>query len=334
MNLQQFEYIVAVDDLKSFSKAAERCYISQSTLSTMIGKFEDEISIKVFNRNTKPVSLTIEGEEVLKRIRKINQKLDSFKQFTKELKKDFSGELNLAVSPTIGPYLLPQFINKFERKREEVTTSVSELNLDRILKLVKNRTIDAAIVPLPVFDSELVEMPLYNEFLLLYDSENITNKKNLKSKNARINHSMIDYERLYLLEDEILYQNELASVYNQYKQKDTIARKMYYESGSIDTLVRLVKKKKGVTLIPYLAFLDLPKKEQKKVTRFEEPFPLRTIGLITHKNFAKKRLVKDLKKTIQKAVFPLFKDRNTLVEDGYNKELFEKNKYFEADETF
>lgn len=328
MNLQQLEYIVAVDDLKSFSKAAERCFISQSTLSTMIGKYEDEISIKIFNRNTKPISLTTEGEELLKKIRKVTQKVDDLKQLTKDLKKDFSGDLKISVTPTIGPYLLPLFVHKFEKKRPEVTLSVSELNFDRAIKLVKNRTIDIAIVPLPVFDNELVEMPLYNEFLLLYDSEDTTDKKN----KDRVNHNMIDYERLYLLEDEILYQNQLESVYNLYKDDEDNLRRMYYKSGSIDTLVRLVKKKKGVTLIPYLASLDLPKKEQRKISRFEEPYPLRTIGLITHKNFAKKKLVKVFKKSVQKAVFPLFKDRNTLVEDGYNKELFEQNKYFELDD--
>lgn len=325
MNLQQFEYIVAVDDLKNFGKAAERCHISQSTLSTMIGKFEDEISIKIFNRNTKPISLTSEGEELLKKIRKVTQKVDDLKQLTKDLKKDFSGDLKIGVSPTIGPYLLPLFVHKFEKKRPEVTLSVSELNFDRAIKLVKDRTIDVGIVPLPVFDTDLVEIPLYNEFLLLYDSEDLISKKNKK----RISHDMIDYERLYLLEDEILYQNQLEEIYNLYKDDEDNSRKMYYKSGSIDTLVRLVKKKKGVTLIPYLASLDLSKKEQKKISRFEEPFPLRTIGLIMHKNFAKKKLVKVFKKSVQKSVFPLFKDRNTLLEDGYNKDLFNANKNLE-----
>ena len=113
MNIQQFQYVLAVVDSKNFESAAEKCFITQSTLSTMIGRFENEIGIKIFNRKTKPVSLTIEGVEIIKRLRIIDKEIGQFNNLIQELKGEMVGELKIGIIPTVAPYLLPLFLSEF-----------------------------------------------------------------------------------------------------------------------------------------------------------------------------------------------------------------------------
>ena len=116
MNIQQFEYILAVVDSNNFEEAAEKCSISQSTLSTMIGRFEAEIGIKIFNRKSKPVTLTKEGNAIVQRLRIIDSEIGHLKNTFQELKGEMKGELRIGVIPTIAPYLLPLFLQKFAQK--------------------------------------------------------------------------------------------------------------------------------------------------------------------------------------------------------------------------
>lgn len=98
MNIQQFQYVLAVVDLRNFEAAADRCFISQSTLSTMIGRFEEEIGIKIFNRKTKPVSITPEGEQIISRLRIVLNEIDSLNNVVQELKGEMVGKLKLVLS--------------------------------------------------------------------------------------------------------------------------------------------------------------------------------------------------------------------------------------------
>ena len=107
MNIHQFQYILALAEHRHFEKAAEKCFISQSTLSTMISKFEDEVGIMVFDRKKKPVDITSEGMLVIEQLKKINKEIESLHEVTNELKGEVKGKLTIAVIPTIAPFLLP-----------------------------------------------------------------------------------------------------------------------------------------------------------------------------------------------------------------------------------
>ena len=111
MNIQQFQYVLAVVEFKHFETAAETCCITQSTLSTMINRFEDEIGIKVFNRKTKPVSITKEGSQIIERLRIIQKEIDALNNVVQELKGEMIGELRIGIIPTIAPDLLPLFLS-------------------------------------------------------------------------------------------------------------------------------------------------------------------------------------------------------------------------------
>src|SRR3954469_11134629 len=116
MNLQQLEYIVAVDTHRHFAKAAEKTFVTQPTLSMMIQKLEGELGIRIFDRSKQPVVPTKEGQEVIGRAKQILADVNGVKEFTRQLKHGISGNMRLAVIPTLAPYILPLFLKSFAEK--------------------------------------------------------------------------------------------------------------------------------------------------------------------------------------------------------------------------
>ena len=132
MTIQQFKYVLAVVDLKNFEAASERCFVTQSTLSTMISRFEDEIDVKIFNRKTKPVSITLEGEQIINRLRIVIHEVESLKNVIQELKGEMVGELRIGVIPTVAPYLLPLFLTKFASRFPKINIIIKEMTTTQI----------------------------------------------------------------------------------------------------------------------------------------------------------------------------------------------------------
>ena len=169
MNIQQLKYTLAVAELKHFGLASAQCFVTQSTLSTMIGKLESEIGVKIFDRTTKPVSVTQEGTVLLDQMGIILKEVDNFSESVKGLKGEMSGEVKIGIIPTIAPYLLPHFLSDFAGRYSQLQFSVTELTTDSIVEKIKTREIDIGIVALPLKDTDLVEHPLYNEEFVLFD---------------------------------------------------------------------------------------------------------------------------------------------------------------------
>ena len=167
MNIQQFQYILAVVDLKNFESAADKCFVTQSTLSTMIGRFEDEIGVKIFNRKTKPVSITTEGELIIERLRIVLNEIDALNNVVQELKGEMVGNLKIGIIPTIAPYLLPLFLPEFASRFPAIKISVREMTTAQIQQALRIRTIDLGILALPLHDDSLEEISLFSEPFLL-----------------------------------------------------------------------------------------------------------------------------------------------------------------------
>ncbi|NNF20707.1 MAG: LysR family transcriptional regulator, partial [Saprospiraceae bacterium] len=170
MNIKQLRYILSVDESRHFERAAEKCFISQSTLSTMIGKFEDEIDIKVFDRKSKPVRVTEEGKVIIDKIRKIIKEVEGLDNLVQELKGEMRGKITIGVIPTIAPYLLPRFVPSFANRFPGIHISIKEMTTENILRELLNRQLDIGIAAIPLENKNLVEIPLYNEPFVLYNS--------------------------------------------------------------------------------------------------------------------------------------------------------------------
>ncbi|TCI85112.1 LysR substrate-binding domain-containing protein [Tenacibaculum sp. M341] len=294
MNIQQFQYVLAVVDLKNFEAAAEKCFVTQSTLSTMIRRFEDEIGIKIFNRKTKPVSITSEGKQIIDRLRIILNEIDSLKNLTQELKGEMLGELSIGIIPTIAPYLLPLFLTDFASLFPKVKIIVKEMTTSNIKKSIKNRTLDIGILALPLEDNSLNEINLYSEPFLLYDCSG-------EIANSKVSVNNLDYSKLCLLQEGHCLRTQVQRICDLSSQVLKSNINFEFESGSMDSLLRVTETRKGMTILPLLAAIDLPEKHQKRLVEFKFPVPARNVGLVTNKFFVKKKLLRELKKVILKA---------------------------------
>lgn len=296
MNIQQFQYVLAVVDSKNFEEAAESCFVTQSTLSTMIGRFENEIGIKVFNRKTKPVSLTSEGEEIIAHLRVVNNEIDQLKNLVQELKGEMVGELKIGVIPTIAPYLVPLFLLEFAQKFPQVKVIIKEMPTAQITASLKNRSLDIGLLALPINDSELLEEEIYVEPFLVYDQRSADNTPNCVSV------SDLDYSKLWLLQESHCLRTQVHQICEQSNHTPKTGANFEFESGSMDSLLRFTKVNKGMTILPFLASLDLSDEDKKHLTPFEAPIPSRSVGILTNKFFVKKRLAKELQLIIKNAV--------------------------------
>lgn len=290
MNIQQFQYILAVAEHKHFEIAAEKCCITQSTLSTMISKFEDEIGFKIFDRKKKPVQLTNEGKIILEQLTIIVNNIDQLKELTSEVKGEVTGSLTLSVIPTIAPFLLPLFLQNFATKFPNLKIKVREETTSEIVRKLKSRELDIGILSVPLNDKEIIEIKLYDEPFLFFDAENEMNEhitfKNIKMKNICL------MEEGHCMRTQVLQlcdydENQLGSKLN-----------FEYKAGSIDSLLRFVKANKATTLLPHLATIDFSDNEKMHLGNFISPVPYRTVGLVVHQHFVKKKLLDVLKKDI------------------------------------
>lgn len=296
MNIQQFQYVLAVADSKNFEEAAERCFVTQSTLSTMIGRLENEIDIKIFNRKTKPVSITPEGVNIIAHLRVINNEIDQLRNVIQELKGEMSGELRIGVIPTIAPYLLPLFLSRLAQRFPEVKIIVKEIPTAQIITSLKNRSLDIGILALPILDSELEEQELYVEPFLVYDCR-------ASNSPSRISINNLDYSKLWLLQEGHCLRTQVYQICDKSNQSSKCELNFEFESGSMGSLLRFTKSNRGMTIIPFLASLEIHDKDN--IVEFKNPIPSRSVGILTHKFFVKKQLANKLTSIIQDSVLEL-----------------------------
>lgn len=308
MTLQQLEYVLAVDNYRHFALAAEKTFVTQPTLSMMIKKLEDELDIRIFDRSKQPVTPTREGAEIIRRARKVLAEANHLQEFARELKGKITGELHLGIIPTLAPYLLPLFIKSFTRKHPSLKIVIREMITNEIIDKLKAGELDMGLLATPLKEPQIKEHPLFNEELFAYASRNekLPRKKYLLPRE-------IDVHHLWLLEEGHCLRNQ---VYNlcELKKMQTVTENLHYEAGSIETLINLIDRHEGITIIPYLATLHLKTSQKKNVREFANPKPVREISLVVSENFPRKKLLEELKGEIERNIEfkPAIKQHNIL----------------------
>jgi LysR family transcriptional regulator, hydrogen peroxide-inducible genes activator len=294
MTLQQLEYILAVDRHRHFATAAQSCFITQPTLSMMIHKLEDELGLKIFDRSRQPVEPTREGVEIIRRAKAVLAQAQHLKEYVGELKGEMSGTIHIGIIPTLAPYLLPLFLKSFHEKYPLLRIFVREMVTDEILLHLRSGELDMGLCATPVHDKNLWEQPLFYEEFFAYASreEHLPRKKYLLPKQINVNH-------LWLLEEGHCLRNQ---VFNLCELKKRGHGTLNYEAGSIETLINLVDRNQGITIIPELAALNLKSGQKKNIREFANPKPVREISLLTNRNFPRKKIIVQLKEEILRAV--------------------------------
>lgn len=293
MNIQQLQYILAVDDLRHFARAADRCNVTQPTLSMMIRKLEDELNAKIFDRDKSPIEPTDHGLEIIRRARQILADVDQLYEYVRSIRDEVSGEVHLAIIPTLAPYLLPLFLPTFADKYPSLKIVIRELVTPDILQTLKSGEIDIGLLATPLHDPRLVEHPIFHEEFYAYTSTDnkASNKKYLLPRD-------IDLRKLWLLEEGHCFRNQVFNLC-ELKARNAESDRLHYQAGSLETLKNLVDHNRGITILPYLATRDLTKSQMKKIRQFAPPRPVREISLVTNVNYARKSILNALKEEIE-----------------------------------
>lgn len=286
MTITQLQYILAVEKHLNFVEAAEACSISQPALSMQIKKLEEHLNVKVFDRSQSPVLITPVGQLILDQA-KIT--LKDFNQIYNLVINEFDGlqgEIRLGVIPTVSPYLLPLFLKNFHVQYPLLQLQIEELTTEKILEGIENGTLDMGILATPLGSMKLREFPLFYEELMAYVSpENELFEKKYILSNE------IDLSSLWLLEEGHCLRSQIEN-FCELKQKKNIVSQLNFKTGSLETIIKLVDKYKGITLLPELAILDLNDDQKHKIRRFEGEKPLREISLVVDKNYPRNAVVK------------------------------------------
>lgn len=292
MNLQQLEYIVALDTYRHFSTAAEKCFVTQPTLSMMIQKLEEELDVKIFDRSKQPVVPTAVGKAIIEQARQILNETLRMQEIVSMHKETLEGELRLAIIPTLAPYLMPLFLKKFAERYPSVKLYISEMTTENIISKLKQSALDVGIMATPTLDKDLFENPLFFEEFVVYAAKNesILSKRYLLAND-------IDVHRLVLLEEGHCMRSQIINLC-ELKQATGMINNVFYEAGSIETLKNMIEIHSGITILPELALSNMSKKQLKLVRFFKSPAPVREISLVTHRAFVKQRLIGVLKAAI------------------------------------
>jgi len=292
MNLQQLEYIVAVDRLRHFAKAAQSSFVTQPTLSMMIQKLEEELGVRIFERTQKPVVPTREGEEVIRRARQILAEVGNLREYTASLSGEISGELRLGIIPTLAPYLLPLFLKHFSETYPKLKIFIKEAITDDIIRLLRRGEMDMGLLATPLSDPAIAEYPVFQEEFFAYvaQDEGFPQKKYVLPAH-------IAPSKLWLLEEGHCLRNQIFNLC-ELKHNSDLEMAVWYEAGSIETLINLVDHHGGITIIPKLATMHLKPHQKKNLREFNFPKPVREISLVTAQNFPRQLLLEKLRAEI------------------------------------
>lgn len=295
MTLQQIKYVLALDTYRHFVKAAESCFVTQSTLTIQIQKLEDEIGTILFDRTKQPLKPTPMGEIFIGKARQIDMEIQDLKNlFSKEYQLT-AGRFKIGIIPTLSPYLLPLFLGKFLQQHPETNLEIEELESETIIEYLKQGKLDFAILSTPIHENYLVETPLFSEPFLLYSNKD----EEILNKGKRISVKDLNNDKLWLLKEGHCFRNQIVRFCGQ-KDKQRLFKNLELEGGSIETLKRIIKATTGYTLIPKLSYDETT--DLGHIKHFVSPEPAREIGLVMHKNFLKKKLIEDLSRVIKESI--------------------------------
>ena len=295
MTLQQLEYILAVARHGHFGRAADACNVTQPTLSAMIGKLEEEIGAKLFDRNRQPISPTLVGERVVNQAREVLSQAENIKDIVLEEEQSLGGIFRIGILPTSAPYLLPRVFPQLMKKYPAMDIRVREMKTHEIKEALIQGDIDAGILATIEGLEDYVQTPLFYEKYIGYVSREDALFKKEVIRTADVAAS----KELWLLDEGHCFRDQMVR-FCQMKSSQT--SQLAYNLGSMETFMRMVESGMGITFIPELAEIQLSEPQRELVRPFAIPIPTRQLIMITNRNFIRQTLLEVIVKEIQASV--------------------------------
>jgi LysR family hydrogen peroxide-inducible transcriptional activator len=296
ITLTQLEYIVAVDTYRHFGKAAEQCFITQPTLSMQIKKLEEDLGVIIFDRSKQPLIPTDVGQRIVDQARVVLMQTEELKNVIKDHKNQVSGVLRIGIIPTLAPYLLPLFIGRYKKAYPDIIIRVEERTTQHIIELLHKDLLDVGILVTPLKEDKIIEKPVFYEEMLVYahPAHPIHALKEITPRD-------IATPDIWLLSDGHCFRNQVVNLCS-YMSGAGGSLPFQFEAGSLETILKLVDREGGLTLIPELAKMEMSDDRRKNILSFTNLSPLREVSLVYSRLFAKHKLINLLWREVRESV--------------------------------
>ena len=274
MTLQQLRYIIAIDQYRHFGKAAEACNLTQSTLSLMVKKLEEELDVRLFDRDAHPIEPTEIGRKVIDRAKVVLYNTEQIAEITRSEKEVLSGPLNIALISTVSPVLVPGLFKYFGQHYPSISLQTEEMLSSTIKDKLRKAEVDMGILAGPVQDSDFLEIPLYHERFLAYVSP----------ENPAFALESIKTESL-LRQPIWIIRDGLRQWIPGEKPEKEFTYDRFFEGGRVGILIQVVNDNGGITIIPETHSNLIMYSQQHCLRPIVDPEPGRTISLAIRRDY-------------------------------------------------
>ena len=294
MTLQQLEYIVAVSEYRYFVKAAEACGVTQSTLSLMIKKLEDELDVSIFKRNSHPVEVTEIGQKIIEEAKLVLYHAKQLVELTQSEKDLSAGPLKVGMISTVAPVLMPKTFGYLKTFYPDIKLQALEMRSATIIESLKKAEIDMGILTAPVDDKNILELPLYHERFFAYIAD-----EDILDKNEAIRRDHLPDYPLWVMKDGIrlLEKKDIA-----YRSKD--AYEEMYEGGRVGILIQIANENGGMAILPETHLKLLSDNALKRLRPVVAPEISRVICLAMRKDYIHEKMMNIFVKAVKSCISP------------------------------
>jgi LysR family hydrogen peroxide-inducible transcriptional activator len=295
VNIQQLEYILAVDQFKSFSKAADYCHVTQATLSAMVKKLEEQLDIVIFDRKANPIATTENGREILVQAQQVVAHANALLSSSKGIHQKIEGKVKIGIIPTIASSVLPLIMRPLVEKYPHLHLEIHEVTTNQLVKDLREGKLDVGILSTPISATDLETEILYVEDLRLYGY--------LSSGETRISHAALSNQRIFLLQDGHCLRDQIIQLCDLKKLK-SLPSNLSVESNTFDTLLNIVDTFQGMTLLPSLYVKQLSEGRQQHLLEIYDGSLKREVSICYYRPYAKWNIIRRLQTEIAELVKP------------------------------
>ncbi len=301
MTLTQLGYIVAVAQHRHFGAAAESCFVTQPTLSMQIQKLEEELGIEIFDRTHQPIKTTPLGAQLVEQAQIVLAEAEKMKALSADETDTIASTIQIGIIPTLSPSLAPKLVSDFRKNHPQTEISLEEIQTKDLMARIKEGSVDVGVLVTPLDDPHIIERPIFYEPFCLYVSPDhvLTKKKFVDSDDLQLND-------LWLLSEGHCFRDQALKICGD-RRKNKATGKAFFESGSLETLRKMVDQDGGYTLMPALAVADIEESRRKKQVReFNSPIPTREVSLVYSRVFKRKATLEAIVKALQAGLPPTY----------------------------
>ncbi|MFZ6752515.1 LysR substrate-binding domain-containing protein [Undibacterium sp. Dicai25W] len=296
MTLTELKYIVAVARQKHFGHAAEACFVAQPTLSVAIKKLEDELGVTIFERGGTEVSTTPLGAQIVAQAERVLEQTAAIKEIAKQNKDPLAGSFRLGVIYTIGPYLLPTLVKTMIQRVPQMPLVLQENFTVKLIELLRQGELDAAIMALPLPEQGMMVQPLYDEpFVVAMPKDHAWTKRKEVSSEELKSETMLLLGNGHCFRDQVL---EVCPEMARFSTTgDGIART--FEGSSLETIRHMVASGIGLTVLPIASVPDMETTDgMLRYVRFAKPVPDRRVVIAWRKSFTRQAAIEAIREAV------------------------------------